>query len=76
MWVARLDGSPESSATLFHELVHASALRFERGGVVRRKPRPEDGSSGLSAFDELMANSVGELGAAFLGMMAEGHAEG
>ena len=30
----------------------------------------------MASFDELMANSVGELGAAFLGMMAEGHAEG
>ena len=76
VWVERLDGSPESIATLFHELVHASALRFEKSGVFRRKPRPKDVSSGLSSFDELMANSVGELGAAFLGMMAEGHAEG
>ena len=70
------EGAPASIATLFHELVHASALRFEKSGVFRRKPRPKDVSSGLSSFDELMANSVGELGAAFLGMMAEGHAEG
>ena len=76
MWVERLDGSPESISTLFHELVHASALRFEKSGVFRRRPRPKDVSSGLSSFDELMANSVSELGAAFLGMMAEGHAEG
>ena len=67
VWVERLDGSPESIATLFHELVHASALRFAKSGVFRRKPRPKDVSSGLASFDELMANSVGELGEAFLG---------
>ena len=76
VWVERLDGSPESIATLFDELVHASALRLEKSGVFRRKPRPKDVSSGLTSFDELMANSVSELGTAFLGMMAEGHAEG
>ena len=67
VWVEKLDGSPESVATLFHELVHASALRFAKSGVFRRKPRPKDVSSGLASFDELMANSVGELGEAFLG---------
>ena len=56
--------------------MHASALRFEKSGVFRRKPRPKDVSSGLTSFDELMANSVSELGTAFLGMMAEGNAEG
>ena len=71
VWVKKLDGSPESLATFFHELVHASALRFEKSGVFRRRPRPRDVSSGLASFDELMANSVGELGAAFLGMMAK-----
>ena len=71
VWVEKLDGSPESLATFFHELVHASALRFEKSGVFRRRPRPRDVSSGLASFDELMANSVGELGAAFLGMMAK-----
>ena len=60
------DGSPESIATLFHELVNASALRFKKSGVFRRKPRPKDVSSGLASFDELMANSVSELGTAFL----------
>ena len=74
VWVERLDGSPESFATFFHELVHASALRFAKSGVFRRKPRPRDFSSGLASFDELMANSVSELGAAFLGMLAECHA--
>ena len=71
VWVEKLDGSPESVATLFHELVHASALRFEKSGVFRRRPRPRDVSSGLVSFDELMANSVGELGSAFLGMLSE-----
>ena len=71
VWVERLDGSPESIATLFHELVHASALRFAKSGVFRRKPRPKDVSSGLASFDELMANSVSELGTAFLGMLSE-----
>ena len=76
VWVERLDGSPESISTLFHELVHASALRFEKSGVFRRRPRPKDVSSGLSSFDELMANSVSELGAAFLGMLAADQAQG
>ena len=61
-----MTSSPESISTLFHELVHASALRFEKSGVFRRKPRPKDVSSGLASFDELMANSVSELGTAFL----------
>ena len=69
VWVENLDGSPDSIATFFHELVHASALRFEKSGVFRREPRPEDVSTGLASFDELMANSVTELGAAFLGML-------
>ena len=71
VWVEKLDGSPESIATFFHELVHASALRFEKSGVFKRKPRPKDVSSGLASFDELMANSVSELGTAFLGMLSE-----
>ena len=69
VWVEKLDGSPESMATFFHELVHVSALRFVRSGVFKRNPRPRDVSSGLASFDELMANSVSELGAAFLGML-------
>ena len=69
VWVEKLDGSPESVATFFHELVHASALRFEKSGVFKRKPRPKDVSTGLASFDELMANSVSELGTAFLGML-------
>ena len=69
VWVENLDGSPDSIATFFHELVHASALRFKKSGVFRREPRPEDVSTGLASFDELMANSVTELGAAFLGML-------
>ena len=56
--------------------LHPWGPRFAKSGVFRRKPRPKDVSSGLASFDELMANSVSELGAAFLGMMAEGHAEG
>ena len=71
VWVERLDGSPESISTFFHELVHASALRFEKSGVFRRRPRPRDVSSGLVSFDELIANSVGELGSAFFGMLSE-----
>ena len=70
VWLAKFDGSPETAATLFHELVHASALRFEKSGVFKRKPRPKDVSSGLASFDELMANSVSELGTAFLGMLS------
>ena len=70
VWVEKLDGSPESVATLFHEFVHASALRFEKSGVFKRKPRPKDVSTGLASFDELMANSVSELGTAFLGMLS------
>ncbi len=70
VWVERLDGSSESIATLFHEFVHASALRLEKSGVFRRKPPPKDVSSGLASFDELMANSVSELGAAFLGALS------
>ena len=71
VWVERLDGSPESIATLFHELVHASTLRFEKGGVLRRAPQPKDVGKGLVSFDELVANSVSELGTAFLGMLSE-----
>ena len=71
VWVEKLDGSPESVATFFHELVHASALRFEKSGVFKRKPRPKDVSTGLASFDELMANSVSELGTAFLSMLNE-----
>ena len=71
VWVERLDGSPESIATLFHELVHASALRYAKSGVFRRKPRPKDVSSGLASFDELMANSVSELGTAFLDALVD-----
>ena len=71
VWVERLDGSPESISTFFHELVHASALRFEKSGVFRRRLRPRDVSSGLTSFDELVANSVSELGSAFLGMLSE-----
>ncbi len=66
VWVERLDGSPESIATLFHELVHASTLRFEKSGVLRRAPKPKDVRGGLVSFDELIANSVSELGTAFL----------
>ena len=66
VWIDRFDGSPESIATLFHELVHASTLRFEKGGVLRRKPKPKDVRGGLVSFDELVANSVSELGSAFL----------
>ena len=68
--IERFDGSPESVATLFHELVHASTLRFEKSGVLRRAPRPKDVRRGLVSFDELMANSVNELGAAFLSALA------
>ena len=39
VWVERLDGSPESIATLFHELVHASALRFAKSGGRLVRPR-------------------------------------
>ena len=69
VWVENFDGSPDSISTLFHELVHASALRFKKSGVFRREPQPEDVSTGLASFDELMANSVSELGTAFLGML-------
>ena len=69
VWVENLDGSPDAISTFFHELVHASALRFEKSGVFRREPRPDDVSTGLASFDELMANSVSELGTAFLGML-------
>jgi hypothetical protein len=69
VWVENLDGSPDSISTFFHELVHASAVRFEKSGVFRREPRPDDVSTGLASFDELMANSVSELGTAFLGML-------
>jgi hypothetical protein len=69
VWVENLDGSPDSISTFFHELVHASALRFKKSGVFRREPQSEDVSTGLTSFDELMANSVTELGAAFIGML-------
>ena len=71
VWLERFDGSPESIATLFHELVHASNLRFEKTGVLRRAPKPKDVQRGLVSFDELLANSVSELGAAFLGALSE-----
>ena len=70
VWVEKLDGSPESMATFFHELVHASAVRFRKSGVLKRAPRRKDMKCGLTSFDELMANSVGELGTAFLEMLA------
>ena len=54
-----------------HELVHASALRFKKSGVFRRKPRPKDVSSGLASCDELMANSVSGLGTAFLDALVD-----
>lgn len=66
IWRKRNEERGKGIATLFHELVHASALRFEKSGVFKRKPRPKDVSSGLASFDELMANSVSELGTAFL----------
>ena len=75
VWIERFDGSPESTATLFHELVHASTLRFEKSGVLRRTPKPKDVRKGLVSFDELMANSVGELGEAFLGALSQGAAK-
>lgn len=70
VWIERFDGSPESIATLFHELVHASTLRFEKSGVLRRKPKPNNVRRGTVSFDELMANSVSELGEAFLGALS------
>ena len=70
VWIERFDGSPESIATLFHELVHASTVRFEKSGVLRRAPKRKDVRSGLVSFDELVANSVSELGTAFLGALA------
>ena len=69
VWIETFDGSPESTATLFHELVHASTLRFQKGGVLRREPRPRNVKGGLVSYDELMACSVSELGTAFLGML-------
>jgi hypothetical protein len=69
VWVENLDGSPDAISTFFHELVHASALRFKKSGVFRREPQSKDVSTGLASFDELMANSVSELGTAFLGML-------
>ena len=75
VWVERFDGSPESIATLFHELVHASTVRFEKSGVLRRTPKRKDVRSGLVSFDELVANSVSELGTAFLGALAAVPAE-
>ena len=71
VWIERFDGSPESVATLFHELVHASTLRFERSGVLRREPKPKNVGRGLVSYDELVANSVSELGTAFLGALSE-----
>lgn len=38
VWLENLDGSPDSVSTFFHELVHASALRFEKSGVFKREP--------------------------------------
>ena len=75
VWIELFDGSPESIATLFHELVHASSLRFEKSGVFQRAPRPKDVRRGPVSFDELMANSVSELGAAFLGALSEAAGE-
>ena len=75
VWIERFDGSPESIATLFHELVHASTLRFEKSGVLRRAPKRKDVRSGLVSFDELVANSVSELCTAFLGALAAAPAE-
>ena len=71
VWIERFDGSPESVATLFHELVHASTLRFEKSGVLRREPKPKNVGRGLVSYDELVANSVSELGTAFLGALSE-----
>ena len=71
VWIERFDGSLESVATLFHELVHASTLRFEKSGVLRREPKPKNVGIGLVSYDELVANSVSELGTAFLGALSE-----
>ena len=76
VWVEKYDGSPESIATLFHELVHASTLRFQKSGVLRREPRPKDVKGGLVSYDELVANSVSELGTVFLYMLADDHRQG
>ncbi len=70
VWTERFDGSPESIATLFHELVHASTLRFEKSGAFRRAPEQKDVRSGLVSFDELVANSVSEFGTAFLAALS------
>ena len=75
VWIERFDGSPESIATLSHELVHASTVRFEKSGVLRRAPKRKDVRSGLVSFDELVANSVSELGTAFLAALAAAPAE-
>ena len=55
---------------LFHELVHASAVRFKKSGVLRRAPQPKDVGRGFVSYDELVANSVSELGTAFLGALS------
>ena len=51
--------------------LHPWGPRFAKSGVFRRKPRPKDVSSGLASFDELMANSVSELGTAFLDALVD-----
>ena len=66
VWLERFDGSPAAIATLFHELVHASMVRYANSGVLRRNPTKRDCAKGAVSIDELLANSVGELGEAFL----------
>ena len=71
VWIEEFDGSPAAIASLFHELVHASMVRYANGGVLRRRPNKEDCKKGLCAIDELMANSVSVLGEAFLVQLKE-----
>ena len=61
VWLERFDGSPAAIATLFHELVHASMVRYANSGVLRRNPTKRDCAKGAVSIDELLANSVGEL---------------
>ena len=69
VWLEKFDGSPEATATLFHELVHASMVRYANSGVFSRRLNRKDCRKGPVAIDELLATSVSELGSAFLSQL-------
>lgn len=71
VWLEKFDGSPECITSLFHELMHASAIRLSKNGVLNRRPKAKDLCKGLVSLDELIAHSITELSEYFLAEMCK-----